>query len=231
MSAAAVFSAGRSGGVLAFMLKQGVSAILHEAVQGLGVRLAGAKRAGAASAGSRPSFEAAALPHLDAVYNLARYLCRDPAAAEDIVQEAYLRAFRGWTDFRGGSVRAWLFAIVRNCHLTWREQDRMRQARVISGPVANAAEADEDPVMLVAAEGDPERDLLRRDEDACVRRALAELPEDSREILVLRDIEDCSYREIADVLGLPLGTVMSRLSRARKAFAARWAAFLQESDR
>jgi RNA polymerase sigma factor (sigma-70 family) len=211
------------------------AALVHQAVHSLGVAaglagtLAGARHADATPAGSLPSFEAAALPHLDAVYNLARFLCRDASAAEDVAQEAYLRAFRSWAEFRGGSVRAWLFAIVRNCHFTYREQGQRDRARSAFRPGEAERGEDEDPVLLVPAEGDPEHALLRQDEDACVRRTLDALPADAREILVLRDIEDCSYREIADVLGLPMGTVMSRLSRARRAFAARWEADMQDT--
>lgn len=218
----------------AFALRAG-AALLHQAVYSLGGvvnlagKLSGARRADPTPAGSLPSFEAAALPHLDAVYNLARFLCRDTSVAEDVAQEAYLRAFRGWAEFRGGSVRAWLFAIVRNCHLTYREQNQRDRARTAVRPRETEADADQDPVLLVPAEGDPEHTLLRRDEDARVRQTLDGLPDEAREILVLRDIEDCSYREIADVLGLPIGTVMSRLSRARRAFAARWEAATPEA--
>jgi RNA polymerase sigma-70 factor (ECF subfamily) len=214
----------RAGATLLHQAAHGLGAIAH-----LAAKLAGARRADATPAGSLPSFEAAALPHLDAVYNLARFLCRDTSLAEDVAQEAYLRAFRSWAEFRGGSVRAWLFAIVRNCHLTYREQSQRDRERTATRPGNVEAVADEDPVLLIAAEGDPEHALLRQDEDTRVRQTLDELAEDFREILVLRDIEECSYREIADVLGLPIGTVMSRLSRARRAFAARWASATAEA--
>jgi RNA polymerase sigma factor (sigma-70 family) len=209
------------------------AALVHHAVQGIGSmarRFVGAVRAKAAPASSFPSFEAEALPHLDAAYNLARYLCRDPDLAEDIVQEAYLRAFRGWSEFRGGSVRAWLFTIVRNCHLTLRERAGRGEVPIESGR-RTAGDAGEDgPALRIPADGDPELSLLRKDEDACVRRILDVLSQDAREILVLRDIEDCSYREIADVLGLPIGTVMSRIARARGAFAKHWASIMQGAD-
>jgi RNA polymerase sigma factor (sigma-70 family) len=212
---------------------RGAGDLVHNAMQAIGAaarRLAGALQGEALPAGSMPSFEAAALPHLDAAYTFARYLCRDAGMAEDIVQDAYLRAFRGWSEFRGGSVRAWLFAIVRNCHLTHREQARRHVAGEAPAPAAAGDDAD-DPLARVAGEGDPESTLLRQDEDACVRRVLEALPDEARAVLVLRDIEDCSYREIADVLGLPIGTVMSRLSRARRAFAARWTIVTGESER
>lgn len=186
------------------------------------------RRAGSAPAASAEAavrrFEFEILPHLDAAYGLARYLCRDADAAEDVVQEACLRAFRAVEERRGDSPRAWFLAIVRNCHFDWR--DRVRRA-----PTTRAtATGDEggDPLAAIAAEGDPEDDLLRRSEAQAVRAVLAGLPEAVREILVLRDIEDCSYREIAEILDVPIGTVMSRLARARKAFADRWTTFSGE---
>lgn len=210
------------------------TAVVHQAVRGIGVmarRFVAPGRADIAPASSLPSFEAAALPHLDATYNFARYLCRDPDKAEDVVQEAYLRAYRGWPEFRGGSVRAWLFTIVRNCHFTLLEQSRRGEAQAHAPRTGDDEEAADDPVLRVAAEGDPELTLIRQDEAASVRGVLASLPDDAREILVLRDIEDCSYREIADALELPIGTVMSRLSRARRAFAARWEKIMQDPRR
>lgn len=208
----------------------GVHDLVRHAMHAIGAavrRFAGRMQGDAVPVGSKPSFEAEALPHLDATYTLARYLCRDADMADDIVQEAYLRAYRGWSEYRGGSVRAWLFAIVRNCHLTQRE--RRRRDGGGEGARPGAGDGGEDDLLSsLPAEGDPERTLLRQDEDACVRRVLEVLPDDARAVLVLRDIEDCSYSEIADVLGLPMGTVMSRLSRARRAFAARWATVAQE---
>jgi RNA polymerase sigma-70 factor (ECF subfamily) len=168
---------------------------------------------------ARGRFEEVVLPHLDAAYNLARYLSRDPDAARDIVQDAYLRAFRAFADYRGGNAKAWILAIVRNRHLSWREE-RSRGAAA----TAPLDEGDEDPVASIPDEGDPERALLARHEAEAVRGVLETLPEAAREILVLRDFEDLSYRDIAAVLDLPLGTVMSRLSRARELFAARWRA-------
>jgi RNA polymerase sigma-70 factor (ECF subfamily) len=235
MTPAAFITPARCAPPFAGSVLRAGAALLHQAVHSFGGvanlagKLAGARRADATPAGSLPSFEAAALPHLDAVYNLARFLCHDTSVAEDVAQEAYLRAFRSWGEFRGGSVRAWLFAIVRNCHFTYREQVQRDRARTAARPGGTEPDRDEDPVLLVAAEGDPEHTLLRQDEDARVRQTLDKLPEETREILVLRDIEDCSYREIADVLGLPIGTVMSRLSRARRAFAARWQAAMPEA--
>lgn len=152
-------------------------------------------------------FRALVLPHLDAAYGFARYLTRDASLAEDIVQDAFLRAYRGFSGFRGGDPRAWLFAIVRSCFLTW--------AR------SRPAWAAEEPSQETASEEDtPEAALLRRGEVASVRGAIEALPEPFRETLVLRELEDLSYRQIAEVSGVPVGTVMSRLSRARQMLVA-----------
>jgi len=150
----------------------------------------------------RRRFEALALPHMDAAYNLARWLSRSPSDADDIVQDAMLRAFRAFDGFRGGDIKAWLLTIVRNC---WRSSGAAERRR-------GHTELDED----LAADGAGPEDSA----DAASRRrrldaALALLPEDFREALVLREMEDMSYREIAEITGAPIGTVMSRLARAR----------------
>lgn len=163
-------------------------------------------------------FRAVMLPHLDAAYNFARYLCRDGDAAQDIVQDAFLRAYRGFADFRGASPRAWLLAIVRNCHHDWRGRARRHPE---APPRAAQDEAAEETALLVEAET-PESLLLRRSEAEAVRHVLQSLPEPLREALVLRELDELSYREIAEVAGVPVGTVMSRLSRARRQFAELW---------
>ncbi len=168
-------------------------------------------------------FRASMLPHLDAAYTLARYLTRDADAAQDIVQDAYLRAYRAFADFRGGSARAWLLAIVRNCHLNWREDRRREiQRRVPDLPPADEDAGTEDALDLLVDGETPETILLRRAQADRVRGILELLPEPLREVLVLRELDDLSYREIADVAGVPVGTVMSRLSRARRHFADLW---------
>jgi RNA polymerase sigma factor (sigma-70 family) len=158
------------------------------------------------------------LPHLHAAHNLARFLSRDADAAQDIVQEAVLRALRGFDAYRGDGDRAWLLAIVRNCHLDWRS----RTARMDRTEPLFDEESEEERADLPAAEETPEKSLLRHEEARRVRRQLESMPEAYREVLVLRELEDLSYREIADATGLPIGTVMSRLARARALFQKAW---------
>ena len=165
--------------------------------------------------GPQTRFDAEVLPFLDAAYNLARWLVRDEHVAQDIVQNAYLRAFRYFGTFRGGDARPWLLGIVRNCCYTWFVQQK-RQREFESGvddADAPALDADERPQT-------PETLLARKVERAQVRDAIARLPVAFREVLVLREIEDLSYEEIARVLEIPIGTVMSRLSRARRQLQA-----------
>ncbi len=150
-------------------------------------------------------FEAVALAHLDAAYGLARALLRDEHDAQDAVQDAYVRALRHFGAYRGGDARAWLLAIVRNVCIT-RRRRRVRGER--ETPLDDAPE-------LPAPGDDPEAALLRAAGVAEVRAALAQLGPESREVLVLRELEDRSYAEIAEVIGVPVGTVMSRLARAR----------------
>jgi RNA polymerase sigma-70 factor, ECF subfamily len=153
-----------------------------------------------------PNFEQDVLPHLDAAYNLARWLMRNEQDAQDVAQEAYLRAFRFFPGFRGGDARAWLLKIVRNTCYTWLHANR---------PLQDAAEFDENLFPPDSHAPNPEEVTLQNDSDALVRRALEMLPPNSREVLILRELEGMSYKEIADITGVPLGTVMSSLSRAR----------------
>lgn len=165
---------------------------------------------------SRSQFEALMLPHLDAAYNLACWLLRDTHEAEDAVQEAYLNAYRAWPQYHGGSSAAWLLKIVRNCCMTMLRRRKGRNNVIVLRDVTN----EEDAVMRSAV-GDvtavPEQQLIAKSERDAVRAALAALPEIYREVVVLREFEDLSYQDIAAVTGLPLGTVMSRLSRGRRA--------------
>ncbi|MGH9775040.1 MAG: sigma-70 family RNA polymerase sigma factor [Candidatus Acidiferrales bacterium] len=152
-------------------------------------------------------FEQVVLPHLDAAYNLARWLVRSPADADDLVQESCLRALRFIDGFRGGDSRAWLLKIVRNTCYSWVRKKR---------PEDLADEFDEKLHTVEIAGEDAEAKLVSRAESARVRNALESLPLASREVIILREIEGLSYKDISDVLGVPMGTVMSSLSRARQ---------------
>lgn len=164
-----------------------------------------AGRASAEQAAARAKaerFRALMLPHMDAALTLARYLTRDASAAEDVVQEAYLRAFRSFDTWRGEAPKAWLLAIVRNCFLN----------SVGARPME---ELTEEPV-----DGEsPESLLAGKSEAAMVRATVEQLPEPFRETLVLRELEEMSYKEIAAITRVPIGTVMSRLARARQMLA------------
>lgn len=161
-------------------------------------------------------FRRIVLPHLDGAYNLARYLTRDPVLSEDVVQDAVLRAFRAFPQYRGGSPRAWLLAIVRNCCRTAQSGAAAKLALVVP-------EGDLPDESGVAYQPDPapspEEAMLRGAEIGAVRLAIDAIPEPFREAVVLRDLEELSYAEIAQVTGVPVGTVMSRLSRGRAMLA------------
>jgi RNA polymerase sigma-70 factor (ECF subfamily) len=155
-------------------------------------------------------FEAVMLPHLSAAYRLARYLTRSDYDADDVVQEAFLRALRYFGGFRGEGAsqsRAWLLAIVRNMAHTWRHRHRAD---------ASATEFDETMHSEAASDEHPGSELSRRESRETLAAALAQLPPDFREVIVLREIEGLSYKEISEVVDVPVGTIMSRLSRARK---------------
>jgi len=159
-------------------------------------------------------FEALVLPHLDAAHNLARWLTRDPEHARDAVQEATLRAFRFFASYKGGDARPWFLTIVRNAVSSWRERERRTEAIPFS---ALDREGGEPFVEALASPVDDPEALLRRLEGEAVIDALLErLPPEFREVLVLRELEGLSYKEIAAVARIPIGTVMSRLARARQ---------------
>ncbi len=169
------------------------------------------------SRSTHSDFEALAIAHLDSAYNLARWLVRDPTLADDVVQDAMLRALKYFPGFRGDNARAWVLQIVRNVALT----------RLKGGAVAQAAAAPETADELDVAvlsripntSPEPEATLMREDDERLVQRLLAAVPVELRECLVLREIEELSYKEIARIVDVPVGTVMSRLWRGRKLLA------------
>ena len=153
----------------------------------------------------RARFEQLVLPHLDAAFNLASWLLHNRADAEDATQEAVFRSYRFFAGFRGGDARAWLLKIVRNTCYTWLEKNR---------PMELTAEFDEE--LHGPAGPTPELLAMASDNRETIARALAELPPRFREVFLLRELEGCSYREIAAITSIPIGTVMSALSRARR---------------
>jgi RNA polymerase sigma-70 factor, ECF subfamily len=165
----------------------------------------------------RGRFEAQVLPHLDAAYRFARWLSHSSADADDVVQEAVLRAFRSFDSLRGSDAKAWLLAIVRNCHAT----AHRRQQRRAWVPLPEEHDI-EDGQAMIANTPDPEVASMSADQERTLARLMAALPEEHREVLVLREIEDLDYREIAAITNVPIGTVMSRLARARAGLKAQW---------
>ncbi len=161
-------------------------------------------------------FQRAVLPHLNAAYNLARWLCRNDHDAEDIVQEATLRAFRFFDGFHGEDARAWLLAIVRNTTYTWLQQNRGHESNTSFDEEFHSLQEGGSVTLLNQADSNPEAILARDDDRGLVNRALEMLPVEFREVLVLRELEELSYKEISEVAGIPMGTVMSRLARARR---------------
>jgi len=152
-------------------------------------------------------FEEVALPHLAAAYNLARWLIHNQQDAEDVVQEAYLRAFKFFSGYYGGDSRSWILTIVRNTCYTWLQQNRALQ-------VTDSIDDKLDEIEPDLA--DPEVLMLRSVDSQIVRQALGDLPVEFREVVVLREMEGLTYKEIADIVDVPIGTVMSRLARGRK---------------
>lgn len=162
-------------------------------------------------------FELLALPHLDAAYNLARWLAGNSADAEDVVQDAYLRAYRYFDSFEGGNFRVWLLGIVRNSFLDWIKENR--SSRLLFR--AEAA-SDTDDTLWAERPRDPEALLLESIDSQTLEQLMHRLPVEYREVLLLREVEDLSYKEIAAITTTPTGTVMSRLSRARLALRKLW---------
>ena len=160
-------------------------------------------------------FEQIFAQHLDAAYNFARWLTRDERNAEDVVQEACLRAFKSLESFQGESGRAWLLAIVRNTYYTWFTKNKAHAASVPFDEESMIAGGNQS-AELESPLGSIDRLLQQRDARRLVNAALDRLPEEFREVIVLRELEDLSYKEIAAIARVPIGTVMSRLARARK---------------
>jgi RNA polymerase sigma-70 factor (ECF subfamily) len=164
-------------------------------------------------------FRDAALPYLDEVYTLARYLMRNTDDADDAVQECYLRALRHFDSYRGPAMKPWLLAILRNvCHAEFARRGR---GEVPTDYVQDESVAEEMP-MWQEPQTSPEKVILQQQDRATIRRLVEELPEPFREAIVLRELNDLSYKEIAEVAGVPVGTVMSRLARARAMLRSAW---------
>jgi RNA polymerase sigma-70 factor (ECF subfamily) len=164
-------------------------------------------------------FRDAALPHLDEVYTLARYLMRNTDDAEDAVQECYLRALRHFDSYRGPAMKPWLLAILRNvCNTEFARRSR----REVLTDYAQDESVTEEMPMWQEPQASPEKMMLQQQDSATIRRLVAELPEPFRETIVLREMNDLSYKEIAEVAGVPVGTVMSRLARARTMLRSAW---------
>ena len=179
------------------------------------------KRGSELDADAQRRFEEAALPHLDAAYNLARWLTRNEHAAEDVVQEAFFRATRYFDSFRGGDGRAWLLGVVRRVSFDWLAKQRTQEALTFDDEIHGRYDESSDPVFHA----------IRACEAGLVREALEQLPALLREAVVLRELEGLSYREIAAVAEVPIGTVMSRLSRGRQQLQERLAGSLEGDAR
>ena len=163
-------------------------------------------------------FEDLFLPYVEPAYRLARLIVRDPTAADDIVQESFLRALRFFGSYRGGDAKSWLLTIVRNCSFDWSKSHRGSVSITAHVQVEDSAFLHELPVStsLGDPQDDPETAALRQSDIQEVRAMIDRLPEPFRETLVLRELEELSYKQIAQVTGAPIGTVMSRLARARQ---------------
>jgi RNA polymerase sigma-70 factor, ECF subfamily len=170
--------------------------------------------------GPNQDFERQMLPHLDAAYNLARWLVRNDEDAEDAVQDAFLRAYQAFASYEGGSEKAWLMTIVRNVCLTRLKRLAQSGKVVMLDEAMGEVEGASADIVPASLNSRPDAELLAKIERARVQAALKKLPQNLREIVVLREFEDLSYQEISEVVGVPVGTVMSRLSRAREQLKA-----------
>jgi RNA polymerase sigma-70 factor, ECF subfamily len=172
------------------------------------------------SAAASLRFHTLVLVHLDSAYNLARWNLRSEHDAQDVVQEACLRAYRAFDQFRGGDARCWLLAIVRNTCRSWLDRTRRDDPQ----PLPDEDDLEEP----VDDDADPQLQMIRRADAQAVRAAIESLPDEFREVIVLRELEGLGYKEIAAVAGVPVGTVMSRLARARKRLESKLAPRIAE---
>ncbi len=161
-------------------------------------------------------FEEIVLPHLNTAYNLARWLSHSDQDAQDIVQEAYLRAYKFFDGCHGEDARAWLLAIVRNTTYTWLQKNREHIKNTPFDEEVHGLHEEGSATLLNQADNNPEAIVARNDDKRRINHSLAQLPLEFREVLILRELENLSYKEIAIVVGVPIGTVMSRLARGRK---------------
>jgi RNA polymerase sigma factor (sigma-70 family) len=166
-------------------------------------------------------FELLALPHLDAAYNLARWLAGNASEADDLVQETYLRAFRYFDSFQGGDMRVWLLTILRNHFSTWARQSRSGRVTYVGELAPEDLDTRHEP-LWVSPGGDPEAMLQQGDDAGRLDALMQQMPAEQRTVLLLREVEELSYQEIATITGVPIGTVMSRLARARAALRRQW---------
>lgn len=174
---------------------------------------------------NRHQFNALMLPHMAAAYNLARWLTGNPDDASDVVQESYLRAIRFFSNYRGEAARSWLLTIVRNTSLNWLAQKQGMRTE----PLPETGDDDDIPDREIAdGKPDPEYELIQKQASATMDQLIQQLPVAYREVVILREVEELSYKEIAEIIGMPMGTVMSRLARARKAIQQRWKCRTQE---
>jgi RNA polymerase sigma-70 factor, ECF subfamily len=171
-------------------------------------------------------FELLAVPHLEVVHNLAAWLTGNVADAEDVVQEVYLRAFRYFDRYEGNNVRVWLLTIVRNSFITWAKGNHSGRL-VLHGDMLIRLIAASGDTVWGSVPGDPEALLIQRTDNEALRRLMQRLPAEYRQVLMLREVEDLAYKDIAEIIRVPIGTVMSRLSRARLALRKLW---LQEGQ-
>jgi len=168
-------------------------------------------------------FKILVLPHLNSAFNVARWLTRNDQDAQDVAQEAYLRAFKFFPSFRGENARAWLLSIVRNTFYTWCQERREQASGTVFDEEMHSLETSD-----THQDDNPEAMLIRSESQEQVHRALRGLRLEFREVIVLRELEELSYKEIAAIVGIPIGTVMSRLGRGRQQLAVLLAPMNQE---